>query len=256
MAITNWSMSILGYPAHSRSAARIVGVSHMSTHEALRFAEHQGLSAGWLLAEGAQPQLERVRQGAPIGVSLVELFADSKVVKTEGLASGSLIFVAAALHRGQPPADRSLTAWADENLLPWVEVVDNEVAYWGNLSDPQIDRLLSLFLCRRPVDGDWRTAEWNPKAATRLRAGLFDHGWTRNLDLARKRPYPQNDVWGGIHRLCVLAHEGRPVPAHVQVGVRLIFEAGRWEAKELVDETSPVNDETGKLTFGSGLYRG
>lgn len=255
MAITNWSMSILGYPAHSRSAARVVGVSHMSTHEALRFAEHQGLSAGWLLAEGSQPQLERVRQGTPLGVSLVELFTDSKVVKTEGLASGSLVFVAAALHRGQPPVDRSLSAWADENRHPWVEVVDNEVAYWGNLSDPQIERLMTLFLCRHPVDGDWRTTEWNPRSSARLRTGLFEHGWTRNLDLARKKPHSQCDLWGGIHRTCVVEHAGRPLPTQVQVGVRVVYEAGRWETKELVDETVPLQDETGKLTFGSGLYR-
>lgn len=255
MAITNWSMSILGYPAHTRGAARVVGVSHMSTHEALRFAEHLGLGAGWLLAEGAQPQLERVRQGAPLGVSLVELFADSRVVKTEGMASGSLIFVAAPLHRGQPPADRPLTDWADSNGNPWVEVVDNEVAYWGGLSDAQIDRLLALFLCRRPVDADYRLGEWNPKAAARLRAGLCEHGWSRNLDLAKRSP-PQCELWGGIHRTCCLDHTNRPLLSQINIGVRVTLDAGRWELKELFNTPCPLADETGKLGLGSGLYRG
>lgn len=246
-------MSILGYPAHSRSAGRVVGISHMSTHEALRFADHQGMSAGWLLAEGAQPQLERVRQGTPLGVSLVELFADSRVVKTEGLASGSLIFVAAALHRGQPPSDRSLTVWADENNHPWVEVVDNEVAYWGNLTDAQIDRLLALFIARRPMDGDWRSAEWNAKAATRVRKGLFEHGWTRNLDLARKKPYPQCDLWGGIHRLSIIDHVGRPLPSQVQAGIRVAAESDAWNIKDLPADALLLSDETGKLTHDSGV---
>ena len=54
MALLNWSMTMIGYPAHARSASRVVGLTHMTTHEALQFAENLGVSAGWLQVEGSQ----------------------------------------------------------------------------------------------------------------------------------------------------------------------------------------------------------
>src|SRR5258708_2739440 len=148
MALLNWSMTMIGYPAHARSASRVVGLTHMTTHEALQFAEvlgelqglvgshvgqqfaeNLGVSAGWLQVEGSQPQLERIREGTRVGVSLPELFATSRVIDTQGVASGALTFVAADPARGKPPTDRSLIAWAEEQAAPWLEVIDNDAAY-------------------------------------------------------------------------------------------------------------------------------
>jgi hypothetical protein len=184
-AAQNWSMTILGYRRHQRSAAAVVGVSHMSTHEVMRFAETLQLYTGWLLATGSQPQLEGVRAGRPTWVALAEMFADRRIAKTEGVTSGSLVFVAAVPAQGQPPTDRPLTQWADEQRLPWVEVVDNEAAYWGGLSDAQVDRLLAWFCAQRPLELDWRESAFDAATSARLRHGLFEHGWTRNLELAR-----------------------------------------------------------------------
>jgi hypothetical protein len=255
MALLNWSMTIAGYHAHARSGSRVVGISHMSTHEALRFAENQELSTGWLLAEGSQPQLERVRQGTPVGVSLGELFAESRVVKTEGLASGSLVFTSASPARGQPPGDRSLIAWAEERHQPWVEVIDNDAAYWGGLSDPQIDRLLAWFLCRRPVEQDWRKVTVEAKTAAHLRQGLFEHGWTRNLELVKTKPRTTLELWGGVHRKCILDPAAFPSPTQVQIALRLELEDAQWWGRELEDRRCLLSDETGKLQFGSGFYQ-
>jgi len=109
-ASLNWSMTIVGYPKHQRSGTTVVGVSHMTTHEVMRFAEALNFYTGWLLSEGAQPQLEGVRAGRPMWIALAEMFAERRIVKTEGIASGALVFAAAAAANGQPPGDRSLIA--------------------------------------------------------------------------------------------------------------------------------------------------
>lgn len=246
MASPNWSMTAIGYPAHRRSGARVVGLSHMSTHEVLRFAEALQLTTGWLRAEGSQPQLERMRPGEATWVQLSELFADRRVVMTDGLASGSLVFVAATGADGHPPADRPLTVWADDRRLPWVEVIDNEIAYWGGLDNAACDRLLGWFLAQRPVDSDWKTATVPAPVAARLRAGLFDHGWTRNLALARPGRSPVVELWGGVHASCILDHAGYVTPSRVNTGVRLTLVDGAWQAKDL-GARSPLADETGKL---------
>ena len=150
MALLNWSMTVLGYPAHARAASRVVGLTHMSTHDALNFIEVQGLSTGWLQVEGSQPQLERIREGTRVDVNLPELFASSKIIQTEGVASGALTFVAADPKLGKPPSDRSLITWAEEHQRPWLEVIDNDVTYFGGLDDTQIDALVNWFLARRP----------------------------------------------------------------------------------------------------------
>jgi hypothetical protein len=255
MALLNWSMTMIGYPAHARSASRVVGLTHMSTHEALQFAENLGVSAGWLQVEGSQPQLERIREGTRVGVSLPELFATSRVIDTQGVASGALTFVASDPARGKPPTDRPLVAWAEEQAAPWLEVIDNDAAYWGGLHDKQVDRLLAWFLSRRPLEVEWRKALIEPRFAARLRAGLFDHGWTRNLELAKPRGRITCELWGGVHRTCILDHAAQPAPSSVQTGVRASFDAGQWVGRELADQRCLLSDETGKLQFGSGFYQ-
>ena len=255
MALLNWSMTVLGYPAHARSASRVVGLTHMSTHDALHFIEVQGLSTGWLQVEGSQPQLERIREGTRVDVNLPELFASSKIIQTEGVASGALTFVAADPKLGKPPGDRSLIAWAEEQRRPWLEVIDNDVAYFGGLDETQIDVLLRWFLARRPAEIDWRKTLLDPRLAARLRAGLFDHGWTRNLELVKVGRKTFCDLWGGVHRKCLLDHGNIPGPMQVQIGLRLSCENGTWAGKDISDQRCVLNDDTGKLMFGSGIYK-
>jgi hypothetical protein len=255
MALLNWSMTIIGYPAHARSASRVVGITHMSTHEALQFAENIGVSAGWLQVEGQQPQLERIREGTRVDVSLSELFASSRVIQTEGVASGALTFVAADPAQGKPPGDRPLTAWAEERGAVWLEVIDNDLAYLGGLNDDQVGRLLTWFLCRRPLELDWRKCVLDARIAARLRIGLFEHGWTRNLELVKPARRITCDLWGGVHRKCRLDHGALPAPTQVQSGLRLSVENGQWTGKDLADQRCLLNDDTGKLAFGSGFYQ-
>jgi hypothetical protein len=255
MALLNWSMTVLGYPAHARTKSRVVGVTHMSTHDALHFIEVQGMSTGWLQVEGSQPQLERIREGTRVDVNLPELFASSKIIQTEGVSSGALTFVAADPRLGKPPSDRTLVTWAEEHQRPWLEVIDNDVTYFGGLSDAQIDVLLTWFLSRRPADLDWRKSSLDPRLAARLRHGLFDHGWTRNLELVKVGRKTFSDLWGGVHRKCLLDHTSIPGPSQVQIGLRLCHENGAWTGKDISDQRCVLSDDTGKLAFGSGIYK-
>ena len=255
MALLNWSMTTIGYPAHARSASRVVGLTHMSTHDALHFIEVQGWSTGWLQVEGSQPQLERIREGTRVDVNLPELFASSRIIQTEGVASGALVFVAVDPSLGKPPVDRSLITWAEANGAPWLEVIDNDAAYFGGLSDTQIDALLAWFLSRRPADLEWRKTVIDPRLAARLRHGLFEHGWTRNLELVKAGRKVIADLWGGVHRKCLLDQSTMGVPTAVQSGLRLTYDSGTWTGKDISDQRCVLNDDTGKLTFGSGYYR-
>ena len=243
----NWSMTAMGYPEHRRAGAAVVGMSNMSTHEVLRLAEHLGFASGWLLAEGSNPQLEGVRGGVPAHILVASLFEDRRIVVTDGLASGTLVFVAAPAEIGQPPADRTLVAWADERGLPWVEVIDNEVAYWGALQTTHIERLLLWFLAARPLDADWRKTRLAPTATGRLLHGLFEHGWTRNLALAKPGGKPSSEIWGGVHGTCMLDHANVLPPARVGVGLRCVLSGSEWSASD-AGGRCPLSDDTGKLS--------
>jgi hypothetical protein len=250
MANVNWSMSAAGYPAHSRSGTRVAGLSHMSTFAAMRFAEAIGLSQGWLFAEGSQPQLDGVRTGAPTHVWLDQMLASRMVVQTEGLASGTLVFAAGPASEGQPLSGNSLIAWAEAKGQPWVEVIDNEVAYWGGLDDARLTKLLAWFLATRTHDSDWRKLAIEARVAARLRHGLFDHGWTRNLGLTTN---DRVDLWGGVPLNAGLAHEYHPTPGKVASGLRLKLALGEFTGREL-NERCPINDETGKARLYSGEF--
>lgn len=246
MASFNWSMTAIGYAQHRRSAQAVFGLSHMSTHEVLRFAEALGVTTGWMVAQGSQPQLEGMRIDRPTFVALAELFADRRVVMTDGLANGSLVFAAASAEQGTPPDDRTLVTWADERPVPWVEIIDNEISYWGGLRGEQVEKLLAWYLCQRPIDGDWRQTKLSAGATARLRGGLFEHGWTRNLGLAKPGRKAVVDLWGGVHRTCILDHAGYLAPHAVHSGVRLTLDGGEWQHRDL-SERCPVDDDNGKL---------
>lgn len=253
MAVANWSMSALGFPAHARATAPVVAVTHMSTFLAMRFAEKLGLATGWLQAQGDQPQLDRLTVERPTWVALTDLFAQSRVVATEGLASGRLVLAAAAT-TGQQPDGRPLEVWAAASGLPWIEIVDNEVCYWGGLDDKRIERLLTWFALQRLADTEWPRTTIDRRLGSRLRHGLFDHGWTRCLALVRPER-KSTDLWGGLHRTCLIRDHGAPALSQVQSGVRVRLDLGELIGSELT-ETCPLADETGKLVPGraSGLW--
>ena len=251
MATQNWSMSLTGYPAHARSGARVVGVSHMSTFAAMRLADGLGLASGWLFAEGSHPQLEGVRSGTPQFVSLAQLIASRMVVQTEGVASGSLVYAAGKQADGEPLSGRSLIAWAEAKGQPWVEVIDNEVCYWGGLDDQRLGKLLTWFLCQRPLDLEYKNHVIEARTLARLRHGLFEHGWTRNLGLIT--PGKHQDLWAGIHLTCLLDHTRLPLPTKVGIGLRLRQDLGEFTARDISDRC-PINDDSGKARLLSGEF--
>ena len=254
MSRLNWSMTALGYPAHTRSGGPVVGISHMSTFAAMRFAEEIGVRTGWLLTEGASPQIELVKRGAATAVSLRDLMNEQRVARTEGMSAGSLVFAAGAAGGPRPPTDRPLREWAETQHQPWVEIVDNEVAYWGGLDKDQTTRLIAWFCCQRPLEIDWRQVRIHARTLARLTGGLFEHGWSRNLDLVRADRRTV-DLWGGVHQACLLEHAARAVPSQIQAGLRLRLALGEFEADEL-DDACPLSDETGRAVTRSGLWGG
>jgi hypothetical protein len=255
MALLNWSMTMVGYSAHARNASRVIGLSHMSTHDALHFLEVHGMTTGWLQVEGSQPQLERIREGTRVDVNLPELFASSQIVQTEGVASGALTYVVADPASGKPPGDRSLITYAEERQAIWLEVIDNDLSYFGGLNDTLIEQLILWFLSRRPADLPWRKTTIDPRLFARLKTGLFDHGWTRNLELVKAGKKTTCDLWGGVHRKCLLDHGHANSPAALQTGMRLMCENNNWTGKDISDQRCLLNDDTGKLAFGSGYYK-
>ncbi len=253
MALLNWSQTVVGYPEHTRSGARVVGVSHMSTFAAMRFAEELGIRSGWLVADGALPQLENVRRGAPTAVSLAAMIADRRVAMTEGVTSGTLWFAGASA-ASQPVAGQPLPAWAESAKQVWVQVIDNEMSYWGGLSDAQLARLFAWFLCQHPMEADVKKVRIEPRTFGRLKAGLFDHGWTRNLELVRG-DRKMCDLWAGVHASCILDHASRQTPGQAATGLRLTIDFGEIIGAD-IRERCPLTDETGKLAAGrnSGLW--
>ena len=246
MVLADWSMSVLGYEAHRRSGSRVVGVTHMHTHAALRLAEAMGLYTGYLQCLGQQPQIAGASDDRPMWVSLAELFVDRKVVATEGVIGGGVVFVATVPADGQPPADRSLIAWAEELGRPWLEELDNEVCYWGGLSDQALLRLLAWFAAQRAfTEPAWQELSFQPRTGGVLLRGLFDCGWTRNLALVDKRGH-QQQWWGGVHQQAALDHDTVPSPGQVATGVRLSL-SGRELRGERLDEPCPLKDDNGRL---------
>lgn len=245
MGLLDWSMTILGYPAHRLSGAAVVGVSHMSTHAALRFAEGIGCYTGWIVADSDQPQLEGLRAGEPTWVALAELFVEGRVANTEGVVSGSLVFASAVPASGPPPEDRSLIAWAEEGGRAWLEVRDNETAYFGGLSDAALEGLLAWFACQRPLDADWRATRFEPSLAEDLRGGLFDHGWTRNGSLVATGRRPQVELWAGVHERSVLEHHEVHRLSAVHRGLRLTLAGDTWRGAE-IEGPCPLDDHTGR----------
>ncbi len=240
-------MTLAGYPPHARSGSRVVGISHMSTFAAMRFFEDVGITSGWLLAEGSQPQLERISTGRATQVGVAELFSDRRVVKTEGLASGTVVFAASNRGAGAPPSDRPLTTWAESQAQPWLELVDNEVAYWGGLDDEKINRLLLWFICQRPFELDCRKLTIEPRTLALLRHGLMEHGWTRNLALV-KPERGMCELWGGVHRNSLLDSRHHPRPGAAQSGLRLRIEFQEVFSRDVL-ERCPLDDDTGKLAL-------
>jgi hypothetical protein len=250
----NWSTTAIGFPPHAKAGVRVVAISHMSTFAALRLCEDIGIRTGWILADAQQHQLEQVPADAPTWVALGKLFADARVIATEGLASGRLVFAAATPAAGKPIDDRPLTAWAEQHHQPWLEVVDNEICWWGGLSDIQLARLLAWFTCQRPIEVDWKAVRVESRCFARLRQGLFEHGWTRNLALVRPER-KSLDLWGGVHRTCMIEHAGIALPGQANTGVRLRIDLNELSATDLT-ERCPVADDNGKLAPGrlSGLW--
>ena len=240
-------MTIIGYTEHQLSGARVVGVSHMSTHAALRFAESIGLFTGWLITESEQPQLEGIQSGAPTWVALAEMFVEGRVANTEGIVSGTVIFAAAVPANGKPPRDRSMKTWAEEGGRVWIEVIDNETAYIGGLDDDGVDKLLQWFVAQLPLNLDWRETDFEDEIRSDLRSGLFEHGWTRNCSLVTSGWRTSVDLWSGVHARCVLPHDDLKHLNSQPMGVRLSLKGECWHGRTLGD-ACPLDVDTGRAT--------
>ncbi len=191
-----------------------------------------------------------MRASRPIRINVADLLKERRVVMTDGLSSGSVTY-AAVTDAIEPPSDRTLMSWADEVAKPWVEVVDNEIAYWGGLTDLQIDTLLAWFVTQRPLAGGWRDVTFAPGVAARLRQVLFAHGWIRNVGLVRDGRKPSVELWAGVVNSCLLEHQGSLIPSVVGQGIRLSGAASGWTLVD-VGSRCPLDDDAGKSGL-SGL---
>jgi len=241
----DWAATIKGYPPHELGARRVVACSHMPTHDALRFARSAGLSKGWMLASEPQPQLEGVPEGETVAVDLEHLFDRGRIAYTEGVVSGSVVYAMAP--EGEPPGDRDLVTWAEERGVAWVRVVDNEVAYWGDVDRDLSRDLLRWFCAQHPINLPWYETAFEEELEEALHHGLFEHGWTRNVTLADGNRRRQLDLWGGVHTQSMVEHQAQHLLSAVQHGIRLTWRDDRWEGAVIDDRACPLNDQTGRV---------
>ena len=251
MALLNWAMSLQGYPAQSLATRPAVGISHISTYQLLRIFQGVGIRSGWLLDTSASDQVAGLDAGQANWVDLDELFLGERVALTEGLVSGSLVFVAADSSAGTPPGEsaESLLSWAESNKSPWARSIDNEYAYAGDLTEALLTAVLTRFLSDRPLHVDWQRVTLTPTARHNLEQGLYEHGWTRNLSLVHDADgrRPTVDVWGGTFADSLLSGDGRPSLASVDLGVRLQLRGQQWEIDHVIESPCPLRDETGQV---------
>lgn len=244
MPITDWSMTILGYQEHVYSGSEVIGVSHMSTHDALVIADAVGLNHGWIWCDEMAAQLEDLPADRATWNTLQDLFADERVIKTEGMVGGLLSFVAA--NEDAVPDDRTPREWAEDKGCAWLESVDNEMAFFGGLNDQQQRQLMTYFLCRRPLDGQWKDTTIDDALWTELRSNLFQAGWTRNYNLVEDGRRIRQEIWAGIHENCPLDTNDRPCLSLMNSGLKLRNRNQAWfiESRE---GNCPLDDEYARL---------
>ncbi len=238
MPITDWSMSILGYQKHVYSGSEVIGVSHISTHDALVIADAVGLDSGWIWCDEMAAQLEDLAADRATWNKLDTLFEEERVIKTEGMVGGMLSFVAAAEDLTPPESTQSTDSvamsgskphteerlpreWAEDKGCAWLESVDNEMAYFGGLNEAQQRQLMIWFLCRRPLDGQWRSMSVDDACWAELRRGVFNGGWTRNCNLVEDGRRVRQEIWGGVHEHCALDIADRPRLSLINSGLKM-----------------------------------
>lgn len=245
MPSTDWSMSALGYDRHTKSGVEVVGITHVSTYDALVVANAIGLEGGWIWCDEMAAQVEGLPSDRPTWAPITKLFAEQRVINTEGLVGGVLTFVHAP-ESPAPDANRNPQEWAEDHKCPWIEVIDNELAYWGGLNDDQQRLLLSWFCSRRPLDGQWQERQISAEAWTFIKGGLYRHGWTRNCELVNDGRKLKQEWWAGLHQQTALEHQSLAPLSAKNTGVLLRVQGPLWQASAL-DEQCPLDDVYGRL---------
>ncbi|NRA36763.1 MAG: hypothetical protein HRU15_01370 [Planctomycetes bacterium] len=245
MPITDWSMTILGYQKHIYSGSEVIGVSHISTHDALVIADAVGMHNGWIWCDEMAAQLEDLPSDRPTWNKLSDLFEEERVIKTEGMVGGLLSFAAVAEDLS-PKADRQPREWAEDNSAPWLESIDNEMAFFGGLSEDQQRKLMLWFLCRRPLNGQWQEMSLDDVTWADLRKGLFHGGWSRNCNLVEDGRRVRQELWCGVHENCALDIADRPRLSLVNSGLKLRSHNHAW-AIESREDKCPLDDDYARL---------
>ncbi len=245
MPSTDWSMSLLGYERHTRSGSAVIGVTHVSTHDVLVVANAIGMQSGWIWCDEMAAQVEDLPSDRPTWAPLTKIFAEQRVINTEGMVGGLFTFVHAQ-ENPEPKADRNPIEWAEDGGRAWVEIVDNEMAYWGGLDEEQQQKLIQWFCSRRPLDGQWRDREVDAKAWEQIKSGLFKHGWTRNCELVTDGRKFKQEWWAGIHDKCALENDKDRHLTRLNQGLLLRVQGQSW-VHEGLDDQCPLDDVHGRL---------
>ena len=247
MALLDWSMTMLCYPAHRRSGAEVIGLSHMSLYAALHWAEMAGLSTGWLSADEDPLLLDGAVSGERNWVTLANLFMQGNVAQTEGVVSGTVTYVPAEPSNGSAPEDRDLIAWAEEQGLPWIQMVDNEYCYLGNVDDQVLRKLFIWFLNQRPLTQDGYDDTMTDRAFAAVRQGLESFGWTRNCSLVRLQRSVSQDLWAGVHERCILDKRGYHTLSEANLGMHFFRTNGCWQVN-ILENDCPLDDVYARVT--------
>jgi len=241
MPLLDWSSSLIGYREHQLRASRVLGVHPSTIHGALRLAEELQLYTGWMQADAAPAHVVGLTDTSPNWSILAELFVERRVALTEGPVGGEVVFVATAPAHGEPPRDQGLLSWAEQLGQPWLQVIDNEMAFWGHLQPWQEQVVLRWFLEQVPLPSQ-RHRQVEHGLAEELLGAACQHGLTRNASQVQDQ---QQALWAGIHDDCPLPHRHCPLLSQVDQGWRIQREDTRWCRDQLL-EGCKLDDRRGR----------
>jgi hypothetical protein len=150
-------------------------------------------------------QIAGLRQSARF-VSLEEIVSEARLSTVTGVDNSDFLFVPCG-KRSYPRtrSGRSLSLWAHENNLPDVNVHDNDHVWFCGFPRRMEKKIFIEFLKLSVFNIGHRSPRISRSDWSRIRQGLFDHGYTLNRSLCSSvNGIFTYVLWAGIPEITLL----------------------------------------------------
>ena len=187
----NWSTWIIGHIDQIAQRRRSqVSFCYYTVSHAVKFlAAQEEYRCGVACISYQLPSREKHKQIAGLGqsaryVSLEEIVSEARLSTVTGVDNSDFLFVPCG-KRSFPKtrSGRSLIRWAHESNLPDVNVHDNDHVWFCGFPRCMEKKIFIEFLKVSPFNIDHRSPRISRGDWSRIRQGLFDHGYTLNRSL-------------------------------------------------------------------------